>query len=153
MAVGGRLCSLFLVDAAGNPTQNVTLSSDLIALQPTTVDAAGNKVFTFGIGVPPGQGQQQPVVVTTYTGRGAAASDAGFSISYAPPLLTSVVVTAADGTRTTFPVSITGGSVQVPSSGATITLYGSNLGDAPTMWAAAATAIPLAPCPGVTDQS
>ena len=153
VAVGGRLCPLFLVDATGNPTQNVTLSSNLIALQPTTIDAAGNKVYTFGIGVPPGQGQQQAVVVTTYTGKGAAASGAGFSISYAPPSLTKVVVTAADGTSTVFPVAVTGGAVQVPSSGATITFYGSNLGDAPTMWAAAATAIPLTPCPGVTDQS
>lgn len=152
VTIGGRLCSLFLADL----TTNVTSSSARITQPPQqqTTNAAGDKVYTFGVMVPPGQGMDQPVVVTTYVGTAQSSSDAGFAISYAPPTLSSIVVTAADGSTSTFPVLISGTTVYAPSTGATVTFYGSNLGDAPVMYAAASTTpITLTPCPGVTDQS
>lgn len=85
-------------------------------------------------------------------GSAQTSSDAGFTIKYKEPVLTSVVVTAADGSNTTFPI-FTSGSVKVPTTGAVVTLIGSNLGDAPDFVAGPSMRTSLTPCPGVSDHT
>ncbi len=162
VTIGGRLCSLWLLDATGSPTRNVTGSSIDIPNQTPTQDAQGVNVWAFGVTVPAGQGSAQGVIVTTFVGSAQTSSDAGFQIDYAPPRISSVVVVdpvdggGGGGSESTYPVSLAGGTVYVPTAaGAVLRIYGSNLGDAPTLTAAASVGIPLVPCAGVSgsDQS
>ena len=64
-----------------------------------------------------------------------------------------MTVIAPDGTVTVFPISLLNRIVYVPTTGATVRITGTNLGDAPLLHAGVAVGVVLVPCAGVSDQT
>jgi hypothetical protein len=141
VTVGGT--PVDICDAAGNvipPNQVRAVVLDTQGLEPPFL-------WTILFRVPPGQGRFVPIVVQRLRGGSAPApSDYSATLDYAPPTLTSVVVTfpgdatnASSRVYAAVPDPVTGAPVfstpvSVPTDGsAVVQLRGTNLGTPPTL--------------------
>ena len=128
VSVGAYNCTL--VESAQSSAADVTeatFRSWFSGQTSSVVDT--DTVWTVFCRMPPGQGRALPVIVTRVLSGSADPSDAGVTVSYAPPRLDSVIVD--DGVPMT---SLSAAStVTVATNGSLVRVTGTNLGISPVI--------------------